>query len=620
MLETAVREARDLAEAGARAVLEYLGVAQASPPEYLDGAQEALRERLRLHGRQLGDCLDGDAAQTTDRLAEEIAYEHWHRMLFARILAENGMLMYPSASGPVPVTLEDCADLAAEEGAADAWECAARYAAMMLPQIFRVGSPDFDVVFPPEHRQGLEKGIASLPPEIYAAQDTLGWVYQYWQSKRKDEVNASEVKIGARELPAVTQLFSPSYMVSFLLDNSLGAWWAARTLCESDLATAGSETELRGMASLPGVPLEYLRFVKYGDGPWTPATGTFDGWPDGLAEFRMLDPCCGSGHFLTAAFRMLVPMRMVAEGLSANAAVDAVLRDNIHGLELDRRCVELAAFALAMAAWTYPDAGGYRELPTLDLACSGTAVGADKDAWTELAGRDARLQTALALLYDAFRDAPVLGSLIDPRASADDDGLFGADWADVRPLLDKALAAEAAYERTEVAVAARGIAEAASLLGRPYTLVVTNVPYLSGGKHCLALKEFCQLYHTEAKGDLATAFIDRCLRLCSEGGAVAAVTPQNWLSLSSYTKFRVKLLKNDAWQMLARLGPGAFETISGEVVKVVLIAISRGFNDGQMLSCIDVSGHRLATDKSKALAASEVASVAQARQLDNPDA
>ena len=205
--------------------------------------------------------------------------------------------------------------------------------------------------------------------EVFTASDSLGWVYQFWQAKKKEEVNASEVKIGARELPAVTQLFTEPYMVSFLLDNSLGAWWAARRLTEADLKHAGSEEELRNKAALPGVPLTYLRFVQQADGTWTPAAGTFDAWPENLCELKRPGPLCGSGHFLVAAFLMLVPMRMDWKDLSVREAVDRVLAENIHGLELDQRCVGLAAFALALTAWRYPDAGGYRRLPELHVAC-----------------------------------------------------------------------------------------------------------------------------------------------------------------------------------------------------------------------------------------------------------
>ena len=94
------------------------------------------------------------------------------------------------------------------------------------------------------------------------------------------EVNASEVKIGAHELPIVTQLFTEQYMVQFLLDNSLGAWWARHRLTKNDLLVTKSEEELRQKASIPGVPLQYLRFVKKDGDPWVPAAGNFDSWPN----------------------------------------------------------------------------------------------------------------------------------------------------------------------------------------------------------------------------------------------------------------------------------------------------------------------------------------------------
>ena len=395
-LERTVMEARDVAEVAARAAVEQLGVGEPKPYAHLRSDEKELRRKLRIHGRQLGDFRhDKKDTQEIDRLVEEIAYEHWHRMLFARFLAENNLLMYPDPDDPVAVSLEECEDLAAEEGAKNGWELASRFAARMLPQIFRPDSPVFQLTLPPEHQQKLERLLADLPQEVFHASDSLGWVYQFWQAKRKDAVNASEVKIGARELPAVTQLFTEPYMVSFLLDNSLGAWWAARRLTETDLKTAKDEEELHRKASLPGMPLEYLRFVKGEDSKWTPAAGTFDGWPEKLAELKTLDPCCGSGHFLVAAFLMLVPMRVERDGLSAREAVDRVLAENIHGLEIDQRCVELAAFALALAAWRYPDAGGYRQLPELNVACSGLSISAKKEEWLALAGDNTNLRIGL---------------------------------------------------------------------------------------------------------------------------------------------------------------------------------------------------------------------------------
>ena len=291
-LERTVTEARTISETAAKAALDQLGVGEAAPFSHLNEPERELRRKLRVHGRQLGDVRDARVeTQEIYRLVEEVAYEHWHRMLFARFLAENDLLMYPDPTSPVAVTLQECEDLAADEGAANGWELASRFAARMLPQIFRPDSPVFQLTLPPEYEQKMEKLVGELPAEVFKASDSLGWVYQFWQAKKKEEVNASEVKIGARELPAVTQLFTEPYMVSFLLDNSLGAWWAARRLTKNDLATAKSEEELRQKASLPGVPLEYLRFVKGEDGIWIPAAGTFDGWPEHLSKLKTLDPC-----------------------------------------------------------------------------------------------------------------------------------------------------------------------------------------------------------------------------------------------------------------------------------------------------------------------------------------
>ena len=593
--------------------------------------QRALRTRLRAHGRQLGDRRHaGTGRQGIDHLVHECAYEHWHSMLFARFLAENHLLIEPNTG--IAVTLEECEELAQEEGL-DRWTLATRYAHRMLPQVFRPNHPAFEVQLAREHRLKLEQLAEGLPTAVFGAADSLGWVYQFWQSKKKAEVNNSEQKIGADQLPAVTQLFTEPYMVRFLLDNSLGAWWAARRLSASDLKAAASEAELRRTAALPGVALDYLRFVQ-GDNTtrhsgWRPAAGAFDAWPEHLGELRILDPCCGSGHFLVAAFSMLVPMRMQREGLANRDAVDAVLQENLHGLELDPRCVAIAAFALAVAAWRYPGAEGYRPLPELNLACSGLSVGATRERWGELAGGKRNLRLSLEWMHDAFQEAPVLGTLVSPSATAAAELV---DWADLSAVLALALAQEPSEERREAAIAARGLAKATEMLAASYHLVVTNVPYLVRGKQEEGLRDFCDRHYPTSTRDLATVFLERCLALCRDGGTASLVLPQNWLFLTSYRKLREKLLKTETWHLLARLGPGAFETISGEVVKAILLTLSRGnpaakssevfttaSATGTMYG-LDVSDSRTATEKAARLHTAELTAVLQALQLENPDA
>jgi len=618
-LERTVKEARDVAEAAARAALEQLGVGEAEPFKHLSMEDRELRRKLRIHGRQLGDARNATTeVQEIDRLVEEVAYEHWHRMLFARFLAENNLLMYPDPADPVAVTLEECEDLAADEGARNGWELASRFASKMLPQIFRPESPVFQLTLPPEHQQKLERLVAGLSPAVFTASDSLGWVYQFWQAKRKDEVNASEVKIGARELPAVTQLFTEPYMVSFLLDNSLGAWWAARRLSETDLKTAESEEELRRKAALPNVPLDYLRFVKGEDGAWTPAAGTFDGWPKHLSELKTLDPCCGSGHFLVAAFLMLVPMRMALEGLSACEAVDAVLRENLHGLEIDQRCVELAAFALALTAWRYPDAGGYRPLPELNVACSGLAISAKKEEWLALAGDNTNLRLALEELYRQFKDAPVLGSLINPESSLGKGSLFELKWEEVGPLLEAALATKKDDFINEMSVVAQGLARAASSLSSKYDLIFTNVPFLTQIKFSDPLDNYIDKYLKPYKANLATAMIARVNKLLNSSGAFGFVAPQSWWFLKRYQQLRRDYINSYQINLLARLGERAFESpqANGEQVGLSLCSNLLPGKSSEIL-LIDVSDEETRDAKAIGVSTKAVSRISQHAQKDN---
>ena len=234
----------------------------------------------------------------------------------------------------------------------------------------------------------------------------------------------------------------------------------------------------------------------------------------------------------------------------------------------------------------------------------------------------AQVRDSLEALYDLFLEAPVLGSLIAPLAL--EATLYQRDFEAVRAPFAAVLAQERTTdEQIERAVTAHGMARAAELLTGRYTLVITNVPYLTRGKQGERLRAFCELQYPAAKHDLATVFLERCLELCGEGGTASLVLPQNWLFLTSYRKLREKLLKAKTWHLLARLGPGAFETISGEVVKATLLALSRckptTASPGTMYG-LDVSESRTASEKAVQLSEAEVKGVEQAQQLENPEA
>ena len=605
-LERAVIEARDAAEFGARAALENLAVQHHEPYAHMKPAQRELRNHLRARARQLGDLQDASGRLAIEHLAGECAYEHWHRMLFARFLAENGLLIEPEVN--MAISLAEAEELAKED-IVDTWVFASRCAQRMLPQIFRPDDPLLQVSFATEHMLKLEKLLTSLPQAVFTAPDALGWVYQFWQSKKKDEINRSGVKIGADEISAVTQLFTEPYMVEFLLHNTLGAWWAGKNLTAADAEAAETEKDLCRKLALPGIGWEYLRFVRGpdgGGGTWCPAAGTFDGWPRTAAELKVLDPCCGSGHFLVAGLHHLVPIRMAEEGFSAAQAVDAVLRDNLHGLEIDERCCQIAAFALAFAAWTWPGAGGYRLLPDLHIACTGIGPQASKLQWLELAEKAAAkgnmparrdlfskeesllsrtVANTLESLYDLFSQAPTLGSLIDPRRLSRD--LYTAGYEAIVPLLAEVFKAETDNETRERAIAAAGIIKAAELLAGEYTLVITNVPYLARGKQCELLRKFCSSYYGLGETDLATVFFKRLRSFLSLHGVHASVTPLNWVFIRSYRELRRDLLVSSRIRLIAKVGSAVQAKASWDVLRALAVISNERSNPVDRVTSVE---------------------------------
>ena len=537
-LESAVKQARKISEIGAFNALKAMAVNNPEPFAHMTTEQRSLRNNLRSKARLLGDELPANGAQRIDNLSYELAYETWHKMLFAKFLEANDLLIH-TASG-VAVSMEDCEELAEAEGFLDKWDAAANYASKMLPAIFRTDDPLMQITYATDERIKLEGIIDALEGEIFTADDALGWVYQFWQSEAKAVINASGDKIDGAKLPAVTQLFTEPYMVHFLIDNTLGAWWVSRN-----------------PGVTPPVKFEYLRLLEDG----SPAAGKFEGWPDKTAGVTSLDPCMGSGHFVASLFSVFAALRMHEEGLSKEDATDKVISENLHGLELDARCTQISAFNLALTAWKF--CGHHKELPEMNLACSGIAPKGKVEDWVKLVGNvqpdeKGRMENGMRMLYEHFQLAPELGSLLDPTTIKAD--VFTASFKDLEPVLKKALENEADNEQLERGVMAAGIAKAGQLLAKKYTLQITNVPYLSRGKQDNAILNFIDNNYNTARGNLATVFLLKMLKSNIKGGIVACVTLQDWLFQSSYKKMRQQLLKEQNWSIISRVGAKGFQT------------------------------------------------------------
>lgn len=588
-LERTIIQARKKAEDAADKALRRYGMHLNEPPSTLAAEERAMRRTLVAQKSQ----LDGYQA-----LVEQCAYEHWHRLMFARFLAENRLLIHPSLG--VPISLEECEDqeLRDEFGASDAYDLAARFAASMLPAVFRPDDALLQVQLAPEDRNALEALVKGLPKAVFEADDSLGWTYQFWQTERKAQVNKASNDVEGNDISAVTQLFTENYMVRFLLENTVGAWWLHRH---------------------PDSPLgKSWQYYK----PEIPHD--FSGYPEDLGEITFMDPCCGSGHFLVEAFLLFQSM-YCQMGLSEREAGDAAIRNNIRGLELDPRCTQIAAFNLALAAWRH---GGYRQLPEIHIACSGLPLKGTRDRWERLAHGQVELAAGMALLHDVFSKAPDLGSLIHPPGMFDAlreakahqlllENMPGLErekmleraaqvhWNAIQRLMEKALASEERENKNEnyyAGVRASGLAQAARMLSDKYWFAVTNPPFLLVSKAGKDLKEFCAKHHREAKKDLATCFIERLRAFAHPGAEYALVTPQNWLFLTSDAKFRRKMLKEQRFLAVVRYGEGAFESsaAAGAFAANLIFANQKPAEDDVFFG-FDASAPRSAAEKAALL-------------------
>jgi hypothetical protein len=603
ILESAVKQARKIAEVGAFNALHGLAVDYPEPFTHMKPQNRGLRNSLRSKARLLGDVLPSNGAQEIDHLAYELAYETWHKMLFAKFLEANSLLMH---SDGVAVTLKDCEELARDENFVDKWDAAATYASKMLPAIFRTDDPLMQVAFATDERIKLEQIIDGLESLIFTADDALGWVYQFWQSEEKERINKSGDKIDGAKLPAVTQLFTEPYMVHFLIDNTLGAWWVSRN-----------------PGIKPPIKFEYLRMHKRDNElDEVPAAGMFEDWPNKTAEVTSLDPCMGSGHFIASLFPVFASLRIQEEGLTKEEATDKVITENLHGLELDARCTQIAAFNLALTAWKF--CGCYRELPKMNLACSGVAPKGRVEDWVKLVGNvptddKGRMENGMRILYDHFQLAPELGSLLDPSTLRAD--IHTASFEQLQPVLVEALEGEADKDLIERGVMAAGIAMAGQLLAKKYTLQITNVPYLGRARQVEdgILSNYCLNNYPEAKGDLANVFLEKMLKSNILGGISCTVIPQNWLFLTTYKKYREKLLKDESWSVIARLGSKSFQTPMWDFNVMLLSIQHQKPINMHLLTGLDVSDSPNAYAKDEALKSVDIKVVNQLEQLKNPD-
>jgi len=354
--------------------------------------------------------------------------------------------------------------------------------------------------------------------------EVIGWLYQYYISERKDEVFAGlkkRKKIEAEDIPAATQLFTPHWIVRYLVENSLGRLWMLNNP-ESKLA--------EGMDYYIAPEEEESDFLEIAS-------------PE---EIKFCDPACGSGHILTYAFDLLYAI-YEEQGYDPLAIPSLILKENIYGIEIDERAGNLAAFALTMKARAVDRRFFKRDVePNLCVLENVRFTASEIDEYMDVVGRDLFTQDLWQTLRQ-FEQAENFGSLIRPALK---------DISFVRERLEeKGIFENLFLHDTNKRV--KRVLEMAEYLSPHYHVVVANPPYMGNRGMNMALAKYAKDHFLDSKRDLGVMFIERNCDLAKKKGIIGMITMQSWMFLSSYQKFRKKFLRSKTRLSMAHLGTRA---------------------------------------------------------------
>ena len=509
-----------------------------------DGQKYAAAECSRC--RQLLEHIRQNGFSQT---MEEAAYTWFHHFTALRFLEVNGFL-----PGKIRVFTDEnnvCKpEILAAALQPDLQENEKRYSAFLLsqcrnlhtilPEAFGKISGWMVLLFPDDLSGSsvILKMVKEIPEEDWHGQvQIIGWLYQYYNTEPKSKVFADRkknIKIAASAIPAATQLFTPDWIVRYMVENSLGRLWM-----EGHRAVSVSEERESGCGKAFGWKF-YLEEAEQENSVQAALAEIRKAYADIRPEqIRCIDPCMGAGHILVYAFDVLMDIYKSCGWTEQDAAV-SILQHNLYGLDIDRRACQLANFALMMKARQYHHSiirnGGIR----LHLANFADA------AVTDTSGISGRCKA----FAEQFTHADIYGSLMEVQ--------LPEEWKKLVP----ACSASEGICRNQLDMMRR-IAE---ILSQKYDVVVTNPPYMGRSGMDAKLSDFVKQHYPDSKSDLFACFIEKCRQLAKPNGFYAMLTMHSWMFLLSFERLRNKLMQNDLINML-HLGANAFD--QGEVGTIV---------------------------------------------------
>lgn len=511
------------------------------------------------------------------QVMEEIAYTWFNRFIALRFMEVNNYLpthirVFSDASGAFKpeilsnalhldldgLDMEKVSDLIEKNQSEDLYryllltQCNALSA--FLPRMFENMGSYTELLLPNNIlRQDsvLGRMVTDIPEEDWTDQvQIIGWLYQYYNTELKDDTFAllkKNVKITKERIPSATQLFTPDWIVRYMVENSLGRLWIEghpddelKAGWKYYLAEAEQEADVQ--AQLEAIRAEYRTLRPQ--------------------DIKVIDPCMGSGHILVYAFDVLVQIYKRA-GFSERDAAQSILENNLYGLDIDDRAAQLAYFAVMMKARQYD-----RRIFTRKIQPNVYAIIESNNIRLPAKWRLGAEQKIAEKLVAELKDAKEYGSIIDLTLSSDELLALRNRLLDIDEMSSEGNLMDM-MESAEIFDSLFPLVEVAFVMSQHYHVVVTNPPYMGAANMSAKLNDFCKLAYPSAKSDLSTVFMVKALKMNTDVGFTAMINIPVWMFLSSFDQMRKQLVEANTFYNMLHFGRGIFGADFGTVSFVI---------------------------------------------------
>lgn len=481
-------------------------------------------------------------------VAEEAAYTWFNRLMAIRIMTKNGLippvLQYESPGVYVPLIVSEARQGRLPQMNEEEWSrlmplldddsrTAEQFSLLIVA--FCHATPilhccfghiaDYTELLLPANILA-EGGFVDLinhtdfiAEEDYRSSELIGWLYQFYIAEKKDEVFAAKGKFTASEIPAATQIFTPNWIVKYMVQNTVGRIYLDNNPYETEVAQ-----DWKYLVN-PSEPTPDDRILRYGD----------------LTDLRLADLACGSGHILGEMYDMLYTL-YINEGYSRREAIENIFRRNLTGVDIDTRAKQLAQFALLLKACQ-------RDASFADCHCMPRVLDMPKDRLPMPA--DTRLANEIEAINKTLVDADTLGSIMKFSLSP-----AAREWV-------VSLGKE--NETAQLVLA----------LTDKYAALVMNPPYMGGGNMNAVLSNYVKKNYPEGKADLATVFVERMPQLLQKNGRYSFIIPPSWMFLSTFEGLRKQIIEHQTIDSLLHLSRGVFGADFGASSAVIVNAESK---------------------------------------------